>query len=293
MQEIIIVIALAVLAAGSYTDIKKREVPDWLNYGLMVFGLGTNLLLSIVFWTWTYIAYSITGMLAFFAIAYVMFYTGQWGGGDSKMLIGLGAVFGLPLSLTSPYLNSNSFLISFWFNLLLAGVIYAFLWSIIIAVRNRKKFVKEAKIRLNKNVKTRRTLLLIATMIFLASLVVDDYLTKLLLATFASLSILMIYMSVFSKSVEKVGMLKLVKPEVLTEGDWIAKNISSGKKIIAGPKDLGISKKQIKQLNKLYSQKKIKKVLIKVGIPFVPSFLVAFIVTIFYGNILLKWVNIF
>ena len=95
MQAIILVVTITALAAASFTDIKKREVPDWLNYGLVVFGLGTNLLLSVAFWTWTYIAYSVFGMLALFAIAYFMFYAGQWGGGDSKMLIGLGSVFGL------------------------------------------------------------------------------------------------------------------------------------------------------------------------------------------------------
>ena len=78
-------------------------------------------------------------------------------------------------------------------------------------------------------------------------------------------------------------MLKLVEPEKLTEGDWIAKDIVVNGKRVAGPKDLGISKAQIKELLGLKKQKKIGKILIKEGIPFVPSFLAAFAVTMLYG----------
>ncbi|RLI48695.1 MAG: hypothetical protein DRP09_21205, partial [Candidatus Thorarchaeota archaeon] len=94
------------------------------------------------------------------------------------------------------------------------------------------------------------------------------------------------YVWIFIKAVEQSCMYKFVKPSQLTEGDWIAKDIVVGKKRIAGPKDLGIEKKQIHELIELYKQKKVNKVLIKQGIPFVPSFLIAFIVSIIYGNLL-------
>ena len=58
-------------------------------------------------------------------------------------------------------------------------------------------------------------------------------------------------------------------------------------KYICGPKDLGIEKKQIKKLMVFYREGKIKKILIKEGIPFVPSFLIAFVITLVYGNIVL------
>jgi len=85
-------------------------------------------------------------------------------------------------------------------------------------------------------------------------------------------------------------MLKYVEPNRLTEGDWIAKEIKYNGKYICGPKDLGIERKQINELIKLYNQKKIKRILIKEGIPFVPSFLMAFVITIMYGNLLLLFI---
>src|SRR3989344_342345 len=174
MQEIIAAVAFSAIAAGSFTDVKMHEVPDWLNYGLLAFGIGANTLLSIAFWNWTYIAYSLLGLLVFFAIACFMFYAGQWGGGDSKMLLALGAVFGLPFSLSSPFINLGSFLISFWFNLLVAGVVYALVCSIFLALKNRRKFLKEARSGLRRNVWARRAVLAISVLVFAAAFFVTD-----------------------------------------------------------------------------------------------------------------------
>src|SRR3989338_201636 len=90
---------LALLALGwaSYTDFKTREVPDWLNFSLVASGIGINLIFSLVFLDFSYIANSLLGFGLFFLLGMLMFYTGQWGGGDSKMLMGLGALLGLGL----------------------------------------------------------------------------------------------------------------------------------------------------------------------------------------------------
>ncbi len=285
MQEIITAVAFAGVAAGSFTDIKVHEVPDWLNYGLLAFGIGANALLSLAFWTWTYIAYSILGLLVFFAIACFMFYAGQWGGGDSKMLISLGAVFGLPFSLSAPFVNFSSFLVSFWFNLLVAGVFYALAWSVFLAAKNGKKFLKEARTGLKRHVISRRAALAFSVLLLAAALIFKASPARVLLAAAAFLLMISVYLSVFSKAVERAGMLRTVLPSQLTEGDWIAKDVVVGSKTITGPKDLGVSKKQIAQLKRLYSRGRVKRIPIKVGIPFVPSFLIAFIVTMAFGNL--------
>jgi hypothetical protein len=92
------------------------------------------------------------------------------------------------------------------------------------------------------------------------------------------------YLWIFAKAVEKSCMYKLVEPSRLTEGDWIVNDIYVGKKYVAGPKDLGISKAQIKKLVDFYKKGKVRKILVKEGIPFVPSFLAAFIATLVFGN---------
>ena len=91
----------------------------------------------------------------------------------------------------------------------------------------------------------------------------------------------------FVKAVENSSLYKYITPDKLTEGDWIAKDIKINGKYITGPKELGIEKKHINQLINFWKKGKIKKILIKEGMPFIPSFLLAFIITLIYGNIFL------
>ena len=287
MQEFFIASGLAAILVASYTDIRKREVADYLSYGLIGFGFAANLMAAIAFSDYSFIIESIAGFLAMLAIALLMYYTGQWGGGDSKLLMGMGALIGIPVSSSVPFIQLQSFLISFWLNLLIAGVVYALAWSMYVAIRNRKKFINEMKHELDRQAKLRRLALIAAALLIVVAFALDDLPAKFLLATAAVLIAVLLYLTAFSKAVEKTGMLKLVEPSVLTEGDWIAEDVVVLGKRIAGPKDLGVSKKQIVELKKLYEQKKIGKVLLKSGIPFVPSFLAAYILTIFFGNLFL------
>lgn len=280
-------ICLITLFIGSYTDLKTREVPDWVNYGLIIVGLGLNALFSAFSSDWSYMINSIVGFAIMFAIAYLMFYTGQWGGGDSKMLMGLGAMLGFEVSL------KNLFIANLFVNMLIFGAIYGLIFSFILAVRNWKGFRKELdKIAMERRFLRYRIymrLAFAAALIAVLGFIMQDRRQVMLLL--APLSIVFIfYLVVIVKAIEKVCMFKYVKPDELTEGDWIAKKVIVEGKIITGPKDLGIEKKNIKRLIQLYNQGKVKKILVKEGIPFVPSFFIAFIMTILYGNIILLFV---
>ena len=79
-------------------------------------------------------------------------------------------------------------------------------------------------------------------------------------------------------------MIKEVLPDKITEGDWIVEDVIVDNKRICGPKDLGIEKEQIKELLRLKSRNKIKTVLVKYGIPFIPSFLLAFLFSWIFDN---------
>ena len=96
-QTILISLALVFLVVASYTDLKKREVPDWLNYGLIFSGLGLRFIFSFE-GGWGIFLNGLAGFLVCLGIAYLFYYTNQWGGGDSKLLMGMGAVIGLGLN---------------------------------------------------------------------------------------------------------------------------------------------------------------------------------------------------
>ncbi|MBW2999427.1 prepilin peptidase, partial [Candidatus Woesearchaeota archaeon] len=119
--DIVLIIVLIALIIGSYVDIKTREVPDWLNFGLIFTGFGIRLIASFATFDWSYIIEGVFGFVLFFILAYLMFYTGQWGGGDSKMLMGLGALLGLRFEL-------HHFTISFLINIFLIGAFYGLVW---------------------------------------------------------------------------------------------------------------------------------------------------------------------
>ena len=211
-----------------------------------------------------------------------MFYTGQWGGGDSKVLMALGALVGINFSL-------NQTMLSFLVNLILVSAVYSVVWISIIALKNRNKFVEQLKKDFSEHYnKVKWTFFagVIATTLIGVFILISktDFFFKSAIAMFTLALWLGYYLLIVVKTVEKVCMIKAVIPEKITEGDWIAEEVVVEGKRICGPKDLGIEKEQIKELIKLKKQNKIKTVLVKYGIPFVPSFLLSFLVSVMFGN---------
>ncbi len=294
------------LFVGSLTDLKTREVPDWINWGLVLSGIGLNTLFTIIYNQFiveeitynnmtslkytispdSFLINSLVGLLIAFCIAYFMFYAGQWGGGDSKILMGLGAMIGIDIASFT-----HQFLFGFFINSLFAGAIYGLLWSFFLVIKNKKKFWREfKKILSEKKFSNAKYVLLVAIAVMLIPVFfIELYLTKLLLLSSAFIILTTFYLWVFVKAIERTCMHKFVEPSKLTEGDWIVKDILVDGKYVTGPKELGISKYQIRKLVQFHKEKKIKKILIKEGVPFVPSFLIAFVVTLIFGN-LLTWI---
>jgi Flp pilus assembly protein protease CpaA len=283
LELIISSVAVIALIIASITDLKKREVPDWLNFSLIPLALGIRLIWSLITNDYSFIISGLIGFAVFFIIALIMFYTGQWGGGDSKMLMGLGALLGLEF-------NIHSELISFLINTVIVGSIYGIFWSLILVIKNRKKFLLELKKITRSIILIRKIMLILFIILILTLIILPGALNKLLIVSLIVIIYTSFYLLIFIKAVERSCMLRYVSPAEVTEGDWIAKDIYIGKQYISGPKDLGIEKKQINQLINYYKKGKIKKVLIKVGIPFVPGFFIAYLITMLFGNLLLFFI---
>ena len=81
------------------------------------------------------------------------------------------------------------------------------------------------------------------------------------------------------KSVEDSCLFQKVKASQLTDGDWVAETIKIGSKTIIKETNLGITREQLRAL-KHYK----KLILVKNGIPFIPVFLMAYIVLILVQN---------
>lgn len=266
-----IIIGLVALIIASYTDLRTREVPDWLNYGLVFFALGSRVIYSIINSTYQPLLEGFAGFAFFFIIGAVMFYTGQWGGGDAKHLMALGALIGLKFTV-------HNFLSNFLINLLLAGAVYGMIFTFAIAIKNYKVFMKDYHKRKEKMCKIGSSVTAAVIAILILSFFMEGNRTW-----FIALALFMFalyHLWLFVKSIEASCMTKWYPISKLTEGDWIIKDVKVNGKTIVKKTDLGVEAKQIALLRKY----KVNKVLVKEGIPFVPAFLIGFIVTLIIGN---------
>jgi len=279
LELALIIVALFVLAVASYVDLRILEVPDWVNYAGIAAGLGIHLIFSLQQWNWWPVASSAIGFGIAFAIACLMFYTGQWGGGDAKLLMALGALIGFE---PEKFGFGSSFLI----NLVFIGGAWGIVWSGTLAIRNWKTFWKTFRTLSHKKPysRIRISAMIITVILVITALILLQY--QLELIALALVVYFTCYSIIFVKSVEMSCMHKWVTPDKLTEGDWLVKPVKIGKTVIAPPR-LGLEKKQVELLQKLYKQKKIDKILVRYGIPFAPAFLFAFAATLAFGNIVL------
>ena len=275
-----------VLIIGTYSDFLKREVPDWLSYGSIVLGLGLSFILALISQNWALIAQSVLGGLIFTAIAFAMFYLGQWGGGDSKILMGLGALIGLNWQQVQTKLIPD--LITFLILIMFVGGIYGLFWSFFLAVSNSKNFKKKFEKISAKYSKLKRILLLSVILLVLISLFMP-HMVKILMLVIVLVAILSFYIWLYAKAIEDSAMLRYINPGKLVEGDWVAEDVKIDGKKIVGPSKTGIEREDIDKLVKLYKNGKVKKVLVKEGIPFVPSFLLSYLILVLmnYFNIAL------
>lgn len=275
----LLIITFAVLLAAAYTDLRTLEVPDWLNYAGIAAGLGIHAIIAADTWTIWPIMSSALGLLAGFLIACLMFYTGQWGGGDAKLLMAVGSLLGVEFD---KFALSTSFII----NLVFIGGAWVFAYAIFLAVKNRKRMFStyRAIARHTPYKRLRKSTILTTLCLIIASFIFTETRSQILLL--AALCYLLGFLTLFMKTIELAALHQWVSPEKLTEGDWIVHAIQIGK-IKLDPPRLGLEKNDLKQIQNWHKAKKIDKVLVRYGVPFTPAFLLAFIASLTIGNIVL------
>ncbi len=277
----LVVVAFIWILFATITDLKTREVPNWLNYSLIAIGLGTRTIYSFITKDFSYILYGLIGFGIFLIVGNIMYYTKQWGGGDSKLLMGLGAVFGnyngkllFDLELDLPFL---AILV---INILICGAIYGVFYSGLLALKNKNKFLINLKNRDFSYIKY--FLIFSISFAFVAYFLFDRQIYTLLIVLLFVMFLLIVLLY-FMKIVEYILMYKLINVNKVTEGDWLIQDVIKNNKVICRQRNIGLTTKDIATLKK----NNIKNVLIKEGIPFVPGFLFGFLLTFTFGDIFL------
>lgn len=272
-------LALIWILFATVQDLKTREVSNWLNFSLIIFAIGFRFFYSLFSSDWNFLFQGLIGLGIFFVIGNIFYYSRVFAGGDAKLLISLGAI--LPLS--SSFITNLKIFVLFLFLFLFAGAIYGLVYSFVLVGRNFSNFKKSFRERLVKQRKFLLLFLVFAIIFVLLGFVLE------LFFYFAILVFISPYLFIYAKALEKSCLVKSVSPKQLREGDWLVSDVYVGKKLIKASWE-GLSIENIKLLRK--SRRKIE---IKEGIPFVPVFLISFLILIilFFSGFLEKLFFIF
>ena len=265
-SALLYIIAFVWIMFAVVQDLRSREISNWLNFSLISFALAYRAFYSSASGNWSFFLWGLGGFALFWVLAYVLYYARAFAGGDAKLLMGLGAV--LPFASYSSYA-----LLSFVFILLLFGLgaVYSLIYTAFLAMQNKKDFVRA----FNKEISVLRSgkvaLLLIGGIIVfavIAFVITNSIVYSILAIAFVLFSIILLF---YTKAIEKACFVKLVKPQLLTEGDWLVRDVLVGGKTIKASVH-GLNKKDILLLKK-YN----KNIFVKYGVPFAPAFLFALI----------------
>ena len=262
-------IILIVLALATISDFRKKEVPNFLSFFLLFSAIGIRIMFFIFNPSLEAAFKPLFGLAFALPVAFVLYYLKQWGGADAKLFIALGIALG--------WSHERFSIINFSLLLLVAGGAYGIAFLIYLAVKQRKK------LNFRNELKKRRKQFAFA--IFVTLIIVFLSFKFVYVLPFALLPVAAFFALVFGKKLDRL-FVKQVKPEELVEGDWIAQKYSDGNKIICTPKTIA-TKRIIRKLIALNKKKKLNYIKVKEGIPFIPSFLIAFVLLHFFDALAL------
>ncbi len=264
IELLLLPLTILTLLIASYADLKRREVPDWLSYGFLMAVLGIRAIFAVEY-GWSLIISGILGLLVCFALACLLYYTNQWGGGDSKVLMGMGALIGINIPFQSSSLNLFWFLLA----LLFLGAVYGLVWMLIVALKYKHTFREQWVLTLRHSKRWQITITLFTIgLAFLALFYPFVW-------PIVPFPAVVLYLFLFVNTVERSCFYVYRSPKNLVEGDWLAEDIRIGVRKVLPPKTL--EREDLLLLKNLEAEKKLKKVLIKEGVPFVPSFMLAYL----------------
>jgi prepilin signal peptidase PulO-like enzyme (type II secretory pathway) len=205
-----------------------------------------------------------------------MYYFGQWGGGDAKVLSAMG--FLLP-TVSSRFAEGLffPFAMSFFFNVFLIGSVYMVVYAFVLSVLNKKiwdVFLNDLKAN-SKMILLFNVLVVVFLMFFgfvvsrnFESIPLTGMLRFELTLMFSVMGFFLLWR--FAKTVENVGFKRKIPVDELRVGDVLLES-----KVWEG-----VTKERVDEIKK--SGKKY--VSIKEGVRFAPAFPLALAFTLFVGD---------
>ncbi len=270
--QIIVTMLFSIMAA--IYDVKRNVVPDMLTYSLMIFGLFTNLVLSIISSNVKFILASIISMLITYSITYMLWKLNMWGGGDVKLFTAIATV--IPSGLNINFLNifPELSIYPFSFSVVINSILVSFPFLVIFVThlvfkneifRNNVDFlVNIFNIESLRFIKNSTLNKLISVKDLKEGMIVNDF-----------------YFNnehIIDLLSEIDGNLKIYKTKDNDKYKYYFKSQSAG----------GITNREMWQLKIMNSQRIISdNISVKVAFPFTPAILVGLMIAVFYGDVMM------
>lgn len=278
LVQIIVTSLFCCLAA--IFDVKTGIISNKLNFSLLIFGLISNLFLSVLSTNIKYILCSIISMFVTYIVTLLFWKLKIWGGGDVKLLTAIATV--IPFGINVNFLNIypqlsvypfsftviiNSILVAFPFLLIFTGylvlknTIFNSNKGMLFSFLNINSISLFLKLNLNK---------LILVKDLKEGMIVNDY-------YFNNEKIAILINDIN-------GNLKVYKTKDNPDFDYYFKSQSAG----------GITLQDMYLLKIMNAQKIISNnISIKIGFPFAPAILAGFLISVIYGDLMMLFIKKF
>lgn len=251
-------------------DLKTSDVPDSVCIAMIAVGLILHTAEGFITGNFFMLTNSIIIGSLFLGFGLLMYFFGQWGGGDGELLVSIGILL--------PALSVNSlfpFPLTYFINMIIIGAIYSIVYVFVLSLRNQdiyRIFFSDLKGNILFKLSVPLSILLLLVSLFFNSFIF--MFVSLMIALMLCVFVLFKFLKISENSFTKKISTKNIK-----EGDMIGEDIPR----------LNIYKKQIKGLTEkeINAIKRTKKyVLVRDGVRYCPVFFISLLFTILYGNIM-------
>jgi len=265
-EGVLFIFAFIWIAFAVVSDLKKREIPNWLNFSIVIFVLGFRFFYSLFSGEgFSFFYYGLLGFFVFYLLGNLFYSVRLFAGGDSRLFTSLGVILPIFPGLIMNVKFSMMFLLIFF----MVGGAYSLIVSFGIGLSNFEKLRRG----LGRQIKEKKKLIMGFTLVSIFFLALGFHFY--FFFYFGIFVFVLTYLYIYALSVDESFMVKKVVSKNLTPGDLLYKDVFLKGKKIKSTWD-GLSKKDI-----LLLRKNKRDVFIRYGIPFAPVFLISIILFIF------------
>ena len=279
LVQLAILLAIVFLVLGSIEDLKTGEIPEMISYGYIASSLLVAAAAAILAGDAYLFLNSLLMGASFFGLGFVLFYFGQWGGGDVKLAGGIGCTLGFLAQAGFFHDGLFPYYATYFINMICLALPYATVYGLLLGLKSPETW-KE----FGRYLRDRKS---VAVLFFsFAPSLIGLYLHLTSLALFYTIIPVMALIALYLKAVELNALRDTVDVSKLREADVPAEDLEADGVVLIRKTDIeGMTLEDVKKIQELAAQGKIpQRIVIKRGIKFAPVLLLALLSVLYAGN---------